>query len=62
MESEDGQCPQFVFGCKCSKIFGQHAKTHKNLKRYFLCEGCNYIPQTQQELEAHLHVAHLSIH
>lgn len=34
IESEDGQCPQFVFGCK----------THKNLKRHFLCEGCNYIP------------------
>lgn len=56
------QCPQCVFGCNCPKIFVQHAKTHDNLKHYYFCEECNFITLTQQALEAHLHVAHLSTH
>ncbi|XP_035509674.1 zinc finger protein 644 [Morone saxatilis] len=61
-EFEDRQCPQCVFGCNCPKIRVQHAKTHDNLKHYYFCEECNYITLTQQALEAHLHVAHLSTH
>ncbi|XP_026160982.1 zinc finger protein 644 isoform X3 [Mastacembelus armatus] len=54
------QCPQCVFGCNCQKIFVQHAITHDNLKHYYFCEECNYITLTQQALEAHLNVEHLS--
>ncbi|XP_022614897.1 zinc finger protein 644-like [Seriola dumerili] len=65
-DNEDGgaavQCPQCVFGCKCPKIFVQHAKTHDNLKHYYFCEECNYISLTRQALELHLHVAHLDTH
>ncbi|XP_042367963.1 zinc finger protein 644 [Plectropomus leopardus] len=45
---------------QCSEISVQHAKTHDNLKHYYFCEECNYITLTQQALEAHIHVTHLS--
>uniref|UniRef100_A0A3Q3K0I6 C2H2-type domain-containing protein n=1 Tax=Monopterus albus TaxID=43700 RepID=A0A3Q3K0I6_MONAL len=54
------QRPQCVLGCNSQKIFVQHAKTQDNLKHYYFCEECNYITLTQQALEAHLQVAHLT--